>query len=327
MAKAGSAALAGGINMMLLGSTTAMFQRAGMLAPDGRCKALDAAADGYVRAEGCAMLLLAAAGAAQQPLALLAGSAVNQDGRASSLTAPNGPSQQQVIRAALASGGLDAGDVRSLQMHGTGTALGDPIEVGAALPVLLGAKAGAGSAARPPVMLLGNKTLTGHAEPAAGAMGALFAVHQLAQQAAVPLLHLRTPNPHVTGERRGARALGLLPLLLRSQTTVADAAAENARSNPAQPCHTRIPSMQASWRAYSCRAAGPRRACPRPCTPAARRRSAASAPSPSRAPTRTWCWRQPPAQLLLPWALPPPPLPPRPGSAGAPGCTRGPASC
>jgi acyl transferase domain-containing protein len=120
VSKAGCAALAGGINMTLLGSTTAMFQKAGMLAPDGRCKALDAAADGYVRAEGCAVLLLAAAGAAPQPLALLAGSAVNQDGRASSLTAPNGPSQQQVVLAALASGALDAGDVLGLQLHGTG---------------------------------------------------------------------------------------------------------------------------------------------------------------------------------------------------------------
>ena len=107
-----------------------------MLAPDGRCKTLDAAADGYVRAEAVGVLLLQAAGAAGSggapPLALLAGSAVNQDGRSSGLTAPNGPAQQDVVRAALADGGLAPPQrARAVSMHGTGTPLGDPIEVGA----------------------------------------------------------------------------------------------------------------------------------------------------------------------------------------------------
>ena len=126
---------------------------AGMLTMDGRCKSLDASADGYVRAENCIAFLLeaiditasaaAAGGEGDQPPPLLSstrvvirGSAVNQDGRSSSLTAPNGPAQQGAIRAALLAGDVEAGAVGLLEMHGTGTPLGDPIEVGAAVAVL-----------------------------------------------------------------------------------------------------------------------------------------------------------------------------------------------
>ncbi len=95
-----------------------------MLSLEGRCKALDSAADGYVRAEAVGVLLVQQlaqlAADSGGPLALLAGSAVNQDGRSSSLTAPNGPSQQEVLRAAMASGGLGPEDVAALSMHGTG---------------------------------------------------------------------------------------------------------------------------------------------------------------------------------------------------------------
>ncbi|KAF6259570.1 thiolase-like protein [Scenedesmus sp. NREL 46B-D3] len=125
-------AAAGGVNLQLLSSWSMACNRAGMLALDGRCKTLDAAADGYVRAEAAGFMLLlpahVATSAGQADLinscALLAGSAVNQDGRSSSLTAPNGPSQQAVIRAALAAGGLSADAVGLLEMHGTGTPLG-----------------------------------------------------------------------------------------------------------------------------------------------------------------------------------------------------------
>ena len=115
---------------------------AGMLAPDGRCKSLDAAADGYVRAEDCIAFLLtsgpaedSAAGPAEAAV-VVCGSSVNQDGRSSSLTAPNGPAQQAAIRAALRAAAMQASSVVALEMHGTGTALGDPIEVGAAVAVL-----------------------------------------------------------------------------------------------------------------------------------------------------------------------------------------------
>ena len=102
-----------------------------MLSPEGRCKTLDAAADGYVRAEAVGIMMLVQASSAGGTPALLSSSAVlaatavNQDGRSSSLTAPNGPSQQAVIRAALAAAGMGPQDIGLLEMHGTGTPLGE----------------------------------------------------------------------------------------------------------------------------------------------------------------------------------------------------------
>jgi acyl transferase domain-containing protein len=120
--------LSGGVNLTLAISWTLSCARAGMLADDGRCKTLDAAADGYVRSEGAGMVDLAQLAACPpgcRVVALLRGSAVNQDGRSSSLTAPNGPAQQHVILTALAcQSACSAGDVQTLQMHGTGTPLG-----------------------------------------------------------------------------------------------------------------------------------------------------------------------------------------------------------
>jgi acyl transferase domain-containing protein len=119
----GSAA-AFGVKLILTPSLSAMFTRAGMLAPDGRCKTLDAAADGYVRGEALSGVMVHGVGSGGPippwALALLLGAAVNQDGRSSSLTAPNGPAQQDVIRAALAAAGLGAADMDALQTHGTG---------------------------------------------------------------------------------------------------------------------------------------------------------------------------------------------------------------
>jgi acyl transferase domain-containing protein len=181
-----------------------------MLAPDGRCKTLDAAADGYVRAEAVGVLLLQAAGAAADvntppPLALLAGSAVNQDGRSSGLTAPNGPAQQEVLRAALAAAGLAPGDVSGLQLHGTGTGLGDPIEVGAAAAVFGGHPGAA------PLALTTSKASLGHAEPAAGVVGLLHAAHAACHGALPPLLHLRSVNPFVGSALPSAGAGWQLP--------------------------------------------------------------------------------------------------------------------
>ena len=129
------AALAAGANLTLDVMTTLSFVRANMITPDGRCKTLDASADGYVRGEAVEVLFLRAvscdgAGDDAPASVHLLGSAVNQDGRSSSLTAPNGPAQQAVVRAALLGGALAPGAIFTLQMHGTGTALGDPIAVG-----------------------------------------------------------------------------------------------------------------------------------------------------------------------------------------------------
>jgi acyl transferase domain-containing protein len=177
-----------------------------MLAPDGRCKTLDASADGYGRAEAVGVMLLqplaAVASAAAAPLALLAGSAVNQDGRSSALTAPNGPAQQDAVRAALADAGLGAADVGAVGMHGTGTSLGDPIEVGA----LAAALGGAGSR---PLLLASSKSWLGHAEPAAGVVGVLQAVQQLGSRQAAPICHLRALNPLVASALDSARGWSL----------------------------------------------------------------------------------------------------------------------
>ena len=97
-----------------------------MLSPDGRCKTLDAAADGYVRGEACVSALLGASSSSALAVEIR-GSAVNQDGRSSSLTAPNGPSQQAAIASALRAAGVGGKDVGFLQLHGTGTPLGDPV--------------------------------------------------------------------------------------------------------------------------------------------------------------------------------------------------------
>ena len=112
-------AINAGVNLLITPNTTAMTQKAGMLAVDGRCKTLSSDADGYSRADTCGVMLLHA-GVETGALAVVAGTAVNQDGRSSSLTAPNGPSQQEVIRTALSVARLPAGQVTALQMHGTG---------------------------------------------------------------------------------------------------------------------------------------------------------------------------------------------------------------
>ena len=166
-----------------------------MLSPEGRCKALDASADGYVRAEACATLVLghhhhwenssgAAAPPAESgqglhlrreaaPLSYLLGSSVNQDGRSSGLTAPNGPAQQDVLRAALASAGLAPAALTSLELHGTGTPLGDPIEAGAAAAVLapqqhMSSGRDNGGSQRASLIIAAAKSKMGHSEAGAG---------------------------------------------------------------------------------------------------------------------------------------------------------------
>jgi acyl transferase domain-containing protein len=165
-----------------------------MLAADGRCKTLDASADGYVRGEGCEVLLLSRerGGSAGVCAAVLLGSAVNQDGRSSSLTAPHGPSQQAVVLAALRAGGICASSVGSLQLHGTGTALGDPIEVGAASSAVLGDDGGG-----VPLVLSAVKSALGHGECVAGLTGVCAGLRGSEMSVTAPVLHLRSMNTHV----------------------------------------------------------------------------------------------------------------------------------
>jgi acyl transferase domain-containing protein/SAM-dependent methyltransferase len=189
-------ALAGGVNLILTPELTINFSRARMMASDGRCKTFAATADGYVRSEGCGVVVLkrlADAEADGDPiLALIRGSAVNQDGRSGGLTAPNGPAQERVIAAALAAAGAAANDISYVEAHGTGTLLGDPIEVGA-----LGAALCRSRRRDRPLHVGSVKTNIGHAESAAGIAGLIKVVLMLRHGAIPPHLHLAELNPHI----------------------------------------------------------------------------------------------------------------------------------
>jgi hypothetical protein len=177
--------------VILLPQASMCCLAAGMLAPDGRCKTLDSAGDGYVRAEGCMLMTLSHDTNAchEEAIIVFTGTAVNQDGRSSSLTSPNGPAQQMCIRQALRRGGSSSGHISELQLHGTGTALGDPIEI-AAVDGVFGT-----SAHEHRIRLQSCKSIMGHAEPAAGIAGILHTV--LGFQMASPILHLRSLNQHL----------------------------------------------------------------------------------------------------------------------------------
>ena len=181
----------GGVNAMLAYQTTAMFATAGMLALDGRCKTLDASADGYARAEGCALTLLQRCKTdSEVERVLLDGTAVNQDGRSSSLTAPNGPSQTLVI---LASNGYSDSLSNTHNLHGTGTALGDPIEVNATV----GALRADNQVDSIPIILDASKSLCAHSESPSGLIGLASALTTLSQVFSVGIMHMRELNAHV----------------------------------------------------------------------------------------------------------------------------------
>ena len=133
-------AVAGGVNLILVPEVFASFAKAGFLSPDGKCKAFDAQADGYVRGEGAGMLALkplSSAMADGDPIyAVIRGGAVNQDGRTNGLTAPNRLAQEAVLRAAYRQAGVSPGQIDYIEAHGTGTLLGDPIEISALAAVL-----------------------------------------------------------------------------------------------------------------------------------------------------------------------------------------------
>jgi amino acid adenylation domain-containing protein/thioester reductase-like protein len=189
-------ALAGGASLILSPAGMVALSRARMLAPDGVCKSFDAAADGYGRGEGAAMLVLKPLEAAERDgdpvLAVIRGSAVNQDGASAGLTVPNGPAQERVIAAALAEAGLAPADIAYLEAHGTGTALGDPIELQAAARAL-----GPGRAADRKLLVGSVKASIGHLEAAAGVAGLVKVVLALQRGELPPQAHFRTPNPHL----------------------------------------------------------------------------------------------------------------------------------
>jgi amino acid adenylation domain-containing protein len=186
-------ALAAGVNLMLAPDITINFCQGRMLSPDGACKTFDAGADGYVRGEGCGVLVLKRLADAQadgdRVIAVIRGSAVNQDGRSAGLTAPNGLAQEAVIRQALANARLDPDAMDYIEAHGTGTALGDPIEM-QALKAVFGK--------RDRALYVGAvKTNIGHAEAASGVAGLIKAAQMLRHQVIPPNLHFTRLNPHI----------------------------------------------------------------------------------------------------------------------------------
>ncbi|NJK64638.1 MAG: type I polyketide synthase, partial [Synechococcaceae cyanobacterium SM2_3_1] len=189
-------ALAGGVNLILHPANTIMLCRAKMMAPDGRCKTFDARADGFVRGEGCGLLLLKRLSDALRdgdPIrAVIRGSAVNQDGPSSGFTAPNRVAQELLLQQALKAARLTPAEIDYIEAHGTGTSLGDPIEVRA-----LGQVLGAGHSETDPLLLGSVKTNLGHLESAAGVAGVIKVILALQQEKIPAHLHFQEPNPYI----------------------------------------------------------------------------------------------------------------------------------
>ncbi|MCC6191427.1 MAG: type I polyketide synthase [Anaerolineales bacterium] len=190
-------ALAAGVSAMLAPEPYVYFAKTRALSAGPKSYTFDARADGYVRGEGCGVLVLKrlidAEAAGDRVLAVIRGTAMNHDGRTGGLTAPNGPAQQDVIRAALANAGVVPDEVTYVETHGTGTPLGDPIEVQA-----LGAAYRAAAPAKKRKLYIGAvKTNIGHLEGAAGIAGAIKAALMLHHRELVPHLHFEQPSPHI----------------------------------------------------------------------------------------------------------------------------------
>jgi acyl transferase domain-containing protein len=194
-------AIVGGVNLILSPCTSVAMSQLQMLAGDGRSKTFDSRADGFGRGEGCCVVVLKrmsdALAQGDRILAMLRGTAVNQDGRTNGLTAPNGLAQQRLLRRALDEAGVAPAEVGYFEAHGTGTALGDPIEVEAIAAVI-------GRVQRKEPCVLGSvKANIGHLEGAAGLAGLVKAVLVLRHEYFPPVAGLETLNPHLTLDETG----------------------------------------------------------------------------------------------------------------------------
>ncbi len=191
--------LAGGVNIIIGAGPFVAFSAASMLSPDGRCKAFDASANGFVRGEGAGIIVLKPLSKAladgNSVYAVIVGSAVNQDGRTSGITVPSQSAQEALLREACRQGGIDGSAVHYVEAHGTGTAVGDPIEAAAMGNVL--------SSGRPRgrYSLIGSvKTNIGHLEAAAGIAGVIKVALSLKHRMIPRNLHFHNPNPKIPFE-------------------------------------------------------------------------------------------------------------------------------
>ncbi|HLO75719.1 MAG TPA: beta-ketoacyl synthase N-terminal-like domain-containing protein, partial [Magnetospirillum sp.] len=201
-------ALVAGVNLILTPDMQVALSRMGALSPTGRCRTFDAAADGYVRSEGCGVVVLKRLADARRDgnpvLAVIRGVGQNHDGRSNGMFAPNGEAQRQVIRAALADAGLGPDDVACIETHGTGTKLGDPVEVDALADVF---------AERSRRLPLGAvKSAIGHLEAAAGIAGLIKLVLALRAGVMPANLHFQAANPHIQWGRHLVPADRPVPL-------------------------------------------------------------------------------------------------------------------
>ena len=197
-------ALAGGVHTILSGRLFEMRANAGMLSPDGQCHTFDASANGYVRGEGCGILVLKRLSEAEADgdriWAVIRGAALNQDGASVGLTVPNGEAQQLVIEDALERSGLLPVDIDYVETHGTGTPVGDPIEAEAT-----GAAYGKGRPTERPLLIGSVKTNLGHLEPAAGAAGLIKVILAMRQGLIPKHLHFQKPNPEIDWDKLAVR--------------------------------------------------------------------------------------------------------------------------
>ena len=197
-------ALAGGVHVFLAARPLELRASSGMLSPTGQCWTFDAAADGFVGGEGCGLVVLKrlsdAEAAGDRIWAVIRGSSVNQDGASQGLTVPSGPSQERAMLEALGRAGIAPGDADYLEAHGTGTVVGDPIELSAAAAVY-----GRGRGSERPVLVGSVKTNIGHLGPAAGAAGLIKTVLAMRHGVIPRHLNFKRPNPSLDWDRLPVR--------------------------------------------------------------------------------------------------------------------------
>ncbi len=211
-------ALVGGANAILTPDVTITFSRASMLSPDGRCKAFDARANGYVRAEGAAMVVLKPLDRAladnDRIYAVIRSTAVNQDGQTTTITVPSRTAQIEMLEEACRRAAIDPAQIGYVEAHGTGTPVGDPIEAEA-----IGTVFGKPRPGIAPCLIGSIKTNIGHLEPAAGIAGLIKATLCVQHGSIPPHLHFETPNPNIRFQDLGIE-------ICRTQTAFPDRAIE-----------------------------------------------------------------------------------------------------